>query len=397
MHFLIIADSFPPSKNSIAVQIDHLAREFNNQNHNVTLFIPSPDIKESYKIRELDYAKVIFIKVPLLKSSRNIVRALAELYMPFLMVRTIKRNKLFNFIPDGIIWYSPSIFHGYLIKYLKKTSNSRSYLVIRDIFPEWALDLKLMKKGLIYYFFRAIANYQYNQADIIGVQSPGNLKYFNNQPKGNYFTIEVLNNWLLKDIKKQECSISIDNSKLKGRKIFVYAGNMGIAQGMDILLDLAHSFIHRDDIGFVFVGRGARMKVLSDRAEHLNLENILFYEEINPNEIPLLYDQCSAGLISLDLRHESHNIPGKFLSYMQSGLPILASVNPGNDLINIVESSKVGYISSDGNINKLILNADKLISELDKGYNFSISCKNVFNESYNAEMIVKQIVNNFLK
>ena len=393
MHFLIVADSFPPSKNSTAVQISHLSQEFFNQGHKVTLFIPTSDIKKSFEVKKLDFARVIYIRVPFLKSSRNTIRAIAEILMPFLMIIIIKKNNLFNFNIDGLIWYSPSIFHGRLIKYLKKKNIFRSYLIIRDIFPEWALDLKLMNKNIIYYFFRSVANYQYSQADLIGVQSPGNLKYFENNSSSSNANIEVLNNWLLSDIKNKKCSISIDNTELKGRKIFVYAGNMGIAQGMDILIDLAISLNHNTNIGFVFVGRGASMEALQNKVKKSNISNVLFYGEIDPDEIPLLYEQCSVGLISLDLRHKSHNIPGKFLSYMQSGLPILASVNPGNDLIDIVNTKNVGLISSDGNTKNLIKNANKIVSILDEGFDLSENCKEIFQSSYNATKAVHQIIN----
>tara|TARA_B110000090_G_scaffold84072_1_gene95646 strand:- start:1080 stop:2273 length:1194 start_codon:yes stop_codon:yes gene_type:complete len=397
MHFLIVADSFFPSKNSTAVQITHLAKELFNQGHEVTLFIPTSDINSSYSIEEFDYAKIIFIKIPFLKSSKNIIRALAELLMPFLMIKLIKKNDLFNFKIDGLIWYSPSIFHGHLIRYIKKISNAKAYLIIRDIFPEWAVDLKLMNKGLIYYFFKLVEKYQYKQADIIGVQSPGNLKYFISSANKQNFSLEVLNNWLLKDLKKRECSISLNKSKLKGRKIFIYAGNMGVAQGMNILIDLANSFSSNHDIGFVFVGRGASMKALQDKADKLKLENTLFFDEIHPDEIPSLYDQCSVGLISLDLRHKSHNIPGKFLTYMQSALPVLASVNPENDLIDIIKFSKVGSVSSNGVLANLRNNADKILYELESTNNYETNCTKLFNERYSAEKIVNQIINNFKK
>jgi len=66
---------------------------------------------------------------------------------------------------------------------------------------------------------------------------------------------------------------------------------------------------------------------------------VLFYDEIDPDEIPGLYAQCHVGIVALDPRHKTHNIPGKFLSYMQSGLPVLASINPGNDLVELIQRS----------------------------------------------------------
>ena len=242
-----------------------------------------------------------------------------------------------------------------------------------------------------------VANYQYARADSIGVQSPGNLKYFKAWKIKHNTNVEVLNNWLLKEYRDKECSISIENSSLKGRKIFVYAGNMGIAQGMDILIDLARFFINRADLGFIFVGRGSNMAKLKARSNDYNLDNILFFDEIDPDEIPQLYKRCSVGLIALDARHKSHNIPGKFISYMQSGLPVVASVNPGNDLIDIVNNQGVGKIISDGSIKNLALKAEDLIAKLDEGQNYDSRCKELFVKMYSAETAVNQIKSSLLK
>jgi hypothetical protein len=54
---------------------------------------------------------------------------------------------------------------------------------------------------------------------------------------------------------------------------------------------------------------------------------VVFHDEIHPDEIPGLYAQCHVGMVALDPRHKTHNIPGKFLTYMQSGLPVLANIN----------------------------------------------------------------------
>ncbi|MDD2878988.1 MAG: hypothetical protein PHQ58_00995 [Rhodoferax sp.] len=47
-------------------------------------------------------------------------------------------------------------------------------------------------------------------------------------------------------------------------------------------------------------------------------------------------------MAALDPRHKTHNIPGKFLSYMQSGLPVLATINAGNDLADVIQTERVG-------------------------------------------------------
>jgi glycosyltransferase involved in cell wall biosynthesis len=157
-----------------------------------------------------------------------------------------------------VAWYAPSIFHAPFVNDLKKASDCKGYLIIRDIFPEWAVDMGLMGRGFIYRFFSAVARYQYSVADIIGVKLLG-ISHILRIGRRAGKKLVVLQNWLA-DTKPDSCSISINRTTLAGRKIFVYAGNMGVAQGMDILIDLAEKLKDRRDIGFLFVGRGSEAK-----------------------------------------------------------------------------------------------------------------------------------------
>ena len=94
---------------------------------------------------------------------------------------------------------------------------------------------------------------------------------------------------------------------------------------------------------------------------------MLFFDEIDPAEIPGLYQQCHAGIVALDRRHKTHNIPGKFLSYMQSGLPVLASINAGNDLAALISSERVGGACTDASVDTLETMARHLADDLDGG------------------------------
>ena len=227
---------------------------------------------------------------------------------------------------DLLAWYSPPIFFGTLISLLRWKSHARTYLILRDIFPEWAVDLGLFRRGPVYFAFKTIAAFQYSVAEIIGVQTQSNLAYLSNWADPPARRIEVLHNWLTvtPDVG---CSISVGNSALAGRKIFVYIGNMGVAQGMDIFMELIQSLRHRDDIGFLFVGRGTEFAKLEAEKASRELNNVLFFGEIDSSEIPGLLGQCQVGLVALHPDHKTHNIPGKFVSYVQYGLPVLARVN----------------------------------------------------------------------
>jgi hypothetical protein len=170
---------------------------------------------------------------------------------------------------------------------------------------------------------------------------------------------------LLSKSAQSECSIRISETVLAERKIFVYAGNMGVAQGMGILLDLAERFSDRSDVGFLFVGRGRDAIRLKASAQNRGLNNILFFDEIHPDDIPDLYAQCHVGIVSLDPRHKSPNIPGKFLTYMQSGLPVLANVNAGKDLSGLIRDERVGRVCESNRVEELVELAEVLLRQVE--------------------------------
>ena len=391
MRLALVADTFSPLRTSGAVQLRDLSREFVRQGHSLCVLLPAPDQREPWALEEVDGAQVLRLKAPRIKDIGYIHRTLAELAMPFAMLQSLRKSPLAKKRWDGVVWYAPSIFHGPLVSALKKSSNAKSYLIIRDIFPEWAVDMGLMGRGLPYRFFDAVARYQYSVADVIGVQTPGNLRYFDLWQQQLGRKLEVLQNWLGKS-SKVCCSIRVDQTELAGRKIFVYAGNMGIAQGMAILLDLAEKLRIRSDVGFLFVGRGSDAARLQSIAVQQQLENVLFFDEVDPDEIPDLYSQCHVGIVALDPRHKSHNIPGKFLTYMQSGLPVLANINAGNDLAQMIRDEDVGEVCEANDLGELADLADRLLTRIEAGEEFSNRCRDLFEREFSVEKAVHQIV-----
>lgn len=390
MKIALIADVFPPSRTSGAVQLRDLSLEMVRQGHEPTVMIPDPMLDEHCQVEMWGDIRIVRLKAPKTKDINYARRTLGEFLMPFSMLRSLRRSTLRDERWDGVVWYSPTIFLGPIVKALKKDSGCRSYLILRDIFPEWAVDMGLMGRGLPYRFFKAVEQYQYSVADVIGGQAPANLSYLDAWAKLPGRRVELLQNWLAA-APDVGCSISVASTRLAGRKIFVYAGNMGVAQGMGILLDLATALVQRRDVGFIFVGRGSDGPRLQTEAAARGLDNVAFFDEIDPSEIPGLYAQCHIGLVALDPRHKTHNIPGKFLSYMQSGLPVLASINPGNDLADLIEREQVGIATTDNSVEELKILAEHLVKHLDVDVEMKARCRNLAEKIFSPSAAVTQI------
>jgi glycosyltransferase involved in cell wall biosynthesis len=354
----LISTDYPPLRTSAAVQLRDLAQQFEMLGHRPVVIVPSPMPDRPWMTERLDGVEVLRVAAPPTRAQSFVRRALAEMWLPFAMLRNVRKSPFRSAKWDLLVWYSPPIFFGPLISALRRTSGARTYLILRDIFPEWAVDLGLVRKGPVYLVFKAVAALQYAVAEVIGVQTPSNLAYLSGWASPNR-RIEVLHNWLAvtPDVG---CSIAVEKTVLAGRKIFVYIGNMGVAQGMDIFIELIQSLRHRGDIGFLFVGRGSEFAKLEAEKASRELNNVLFFGEIDSSEIPGLLAQCQVGLVALHPDHKTHNIPGKFVSYVHYGLPVLARVNAGTDLERIIEDNGVGKVYVGNSVGELQRLAEEL-------------------------------------
>src|SRR3954469_17722260 len=171
----LISTDYPPLRTSAAVQLRDLARELVAQGHRPVMIVPSPISDSPWTVERVDGVEVLRVAAPPTRSPSFVRRAIAEMWLPFAMWRNIRKSPFQSAEWDLLAWYSPPIFFGALIWVLRRGSGARTYLILRDIFPEWAVDLGLVNKGPVYLVFKAIAALQYAVADVIGVQTPSNL------------------------------------------------------------------------------------------------------------------------------------------------------------------------------------------------------------------------------
>jgi glycosyltransferase involved in cell wall biosynthesis len=386
----LISTDFPPLVTSAAIQLRDLARQFAALGHRPVVIVPSSLSDQNWMIELFDGVEVLRVNAPPTRAPSFVRRAFAEMWLPFAMLRSIRKSAFRSAKWDLLVWYSPPIFFGPLIWVLRQFSGARTYLVLRDIFPEWAVDIGLLRKGPVYLLFKAFAAFQYAMAEVIGVQTPSNLAYLSAWKSRNR-RIEVLHNWLTVT-PNIGCSIAVDKTALGGRKIFVYIGNMGVAQGMDILLDLAERLRERPNIGFLFVGRGTEFSRLVSEKASRGLDNVLFFNEIDPSEIPGLLAQCHVGLLALHPDHKTHNIPGKFVSYVQYGLPVLARVNSGTDLAHLIEGQGVGKVYVGNSVDDLKRLALELTDQDSERTRMSENGRQLGRDMFSPAAAARQIV-----
>jgi glycosyltransferase involved in cell wall biosynthesis len=258
----------------------------------------------------------------------------------------------------------------------------------------------MVKEGsLIEKYFRFFEHHSYRQADMIGLMSEKNLEVFQQSNQGKYPT-HILRNWAaLKPHFPGDDTQSIrQRLELQDKVIYFYGGNIGHAQDMANLMRLAKGMQQYENAHFLFVGQGDEVELVQQLADEWNLSNFSYLPSVSQDEFKDLLSEIDVGLFSLAANHTAHNFPGKLLGYMVQSIPILGSVNEGNDLLELVNSHRAGYISINGKDDELLARAVDLYNSKQLrdsiGANAFALLKQEFSVSCVAQSIEHQLVQN---
>ena len=391
MRLLVIVDTYVPERISAALQMHDLVREMLRQGHQTTVVVPAPELPQAWRIDQVDGVEVLRVRTARTKDIGKVRRALAEWWLPYGLMHGLRSSPLAGMPWEGVVWYSPSIFLGPMVQRLTRRCRCRGYLILRDLFPDWAADAGVLRRGgLAYRVFKHVERRQYAIADVIGVQTPANVPLVRKDSPPDT-RIEVLNNWLAPPAAGDMADDPAQGF-LDGRTVFAYTGNMGPAQGMDCLITLAERMQHRPDAAFLFVGRGADVPRLRALVSDKGLRNVLFLDEIEAHRIPGLLARCHVGLIALDPRHTTHNIPGKLLTYLHAGLPVLARINPGNDLEALIRDQAIGQVVAGDDDDRLLAMATALLDDPAMRDGMADRGRLLARSMFSPAAVVKQVV-----
>ena len=363
MRILLLVDDYIPHSTKIGAKMMHeLAVALVNQNHNVSVATPDHRTNSKYVLDIIDKVEVYRFKCPNVKNESKLKRAINESLLSFYAWKNLKT--VFEDIRyDLIVYYSPSIFFGPLVKKLKKKHGAKSYLILRDVFPQWVIDHGMIKENSpIASYFRKFEKLNYKAADKIGLQSPKNEVWFNSKFKLEHKT-EVLYNWSNESPLDNLSNTYRNKLGLKKKLVFFYGGNMGEAQDMMNLVRLAQNLSDIENVHFVFAGSGNEVGLIKTAISKNNMNNLTVLDPVDQDTYRKMLSEFDIGLFSLHKDHSTHNFPGKLLGYMAQGLPILGSVNPQNDIVEVIDSSKAGFVSINGEDEVLLQNALKLLEE----------------------------------
>lgn len=291
-----------------------------------------------------DGIKKVEIKVPNQFGANIIKKGLVILRLQNVIKKAIKKY-LSNENIELVLYATPPITFANVIKYCKKKFGCKSYLMLKDIFPQNAVDLQMMSKtgltGIIYKIFRAKEKKLYKYSDAIGCMSQANIDYLkahNDNLQGK--KIELFPNAVIvgqgnAPDKSDDRSILDKYGVPKDKMVFIYGGNLGKPQGLDFLAKGIKETCKNENVYFIIIGKGSEKNKLF---EALNgVENVLTLEALPKEEYEKLCAQCDVGMVMLDKRFTIPNYPSRMLSYMQNAMPIFACTDKNTDVKQLIE------------------------------------------------------------
>lgn len=304
-------------------------------------------------IQDWNGMTVLRIKTGDITGTTNIIKkGLATVSVDYYFKRAIKKTfKDEKF--DLILYPTPPITLANTIAWAKKYYGAKTYLMLKDIFPQNAVDLGMMTtsrlKGLLHSYFRKKEKFFYSISDTIGCMSPANVKYvLEHNPELNANKVEVCPNCL--SVPSQEPSFKRDSTELKKKYnipedavIFIYGGNLGKPQGINFLIECLRYVKDNKKAFFMIIGEGSEFGTLQQFIDEEKPSNVKLLHYMPKDEYQQVSDQCDVGLMFLDHRFSIPNFPSRILNYLASGNPVLAATDPNSDIGTIARDNGFGF------------------------------------------------------
>jgi len=382
-----------------------LLREFTNNNHKLYIVTPVEKRKneETALIQEKNVT-ILKLKIGNIQKTNLIEKGISTIMLESKFKSGIQ--KYFNDVKFDLVLYStPPITLQKAVEFVKYRDQAKTYLLLKDIFPQNAVDLGLLKtsgiKGLIYKAFRNKEERLYKISDYVGCMSNANVEFLlKHNPSISGEIVEVCPN----SIEPIEVDISEQDKKQIREKynlpidktIFIYGGNLGKPQGIDFLTDCIKANESNENSYFFIVGSGTEFSKLQSFFEREKPKNAILRNQLPRNDYELLANSCDVGLIFLDKRFTIPNFPSRFLSYMQASMPVLAATDINTDIGKVIEDGNFGYWCESGNLEGFNQLVNKLCDRelrVGLGKNARDYLENHYTTKHSYEIIMKHFKN----
>jgi len=332
-----------------------LMRKFRDEGHQVHIISPiERRFGKDTHVIDTDGVKILKVKTLNIQKTNVVEKGIGTLLIEKQYQSAIK-NHLGNVRFDLILYSTPPITFTNVVRYMKKRNpQAISYLLLKDIFPQNAVDIGMFsEKSVFNWYFRRKEISLYKNSDYIGCMSPANVEYL---LKHNSFVdknrAEVAPNaHELIERKMEDGQEKAERYYIRkkydlptDKPIFIYGGNLGKPQGIDYLIKCLDANKERQDCYFVLVGNGTEYNKLDTWVKVQNSKNsVKLMQRLPVEDYDILVRSCDVGLIFLDHRFTIPNYPSRLLSYLENKMPVVCATDVNTDIGKIAEKNGYGY------------------------------------------------------
>lgn len=397
MKILFISSDYPRPNKGSNLYTD-LAEALNNNNHVIKVVVA----EEKKKIDKTELFEENGIPVLRVRTGNLYEVGFVEKTFSFLSIsRYLKKgiNQYFSGESfDLILFQSPPVTFNRVIKWAMNKYNCKSYLMMKDIFPQNGVDIGLYgKKSPVYWYFRNQEQKLYRTSSYIGCMSDGNIKYIKENNKYlNKNKFELFPNTV--KIEKKPKLSEKERKKIRAKYGFkdndvvaIFGGNFGKPQGLDFLLDILNEYRYSKKVKFILIGRGTEKNRIFNEIKDKEYKNVFTFDFIPRKDYEKLTLTCDIGLIFLDNRFTIPNYPSKTLSYFESSLPIMAAIDKNTDYGKMLEDTNSGFWVENGDMEAYKNQFDKLVNNKDLRIQMGKNGRIYYEKECNVEKSVKII------
>lgn len=369
-----------------------LMQKMNKEGNDVYVITPlERRLNQKTSLKNIDGLNVLKVKTGNIQKVNIIEKGISTLLLESQFIKAI--DKYFNNIRFDLVVYStPPITFFKVVSYIKKRDGASTYLMLKDIFPQNAVDIGMIKKNsLLYEFFRKKEISLYQTSDYIGCMSQGNVDFIlRNNEYISKDKVEVLPNTItpLKTEKLKVDEINQIRNKYKiptNKTVLVYGGNLGKPQGIDFIIDCVRENEKRDNTFILIIGSGTDYNKLDNYIKENNISNSSLYSHMPKEDYDDVVKACDIGLVFLDKRFTIPNIPSRILSYMEFSMPIIAATDIHTDLRKILSNGKFGLWSESGNIDDFYKNVEILCNDKELLFDMGSNGRVFLEQNYTSE------------
>ncbi len=341
MRILFATIAFPDSLDQRNIYTD-LMEELRDRGHQVYVIASSERRRDrETNLSEEKGIQVLRVRTWNLQKCHFVEKGLATLRIEEQYKKALERfwsREKF----DLVLYSTPPITLDGLVRFVKRRDGAKSYLLLKDIFPQNAVDIGLIRpRGLLHRYFSAREKRLYSFSDFIGCMSQANVEFIRkHNPEIQEERVEVCPN----SIRPGNFNFSSETGLAirekygipKGSVVFTYGGNLGKPQGVGFIEEVLESNRDRPGVFFLVVGSGTEYGRIEQAIKGKGIPNAKIYPFLPKEDYDQLLAASDVGLIFLDPRFTIPNFPSRLTAYMEQGKPVLAATDTTTDLGKII-------------------------------------------------------------